>query len=99
MASKNPSNDIASSILLRGGFDPCSKFPENATLWKNSLECDKGFIPDKKNKYCYMLFLNEETFIDGEKYCKNNHDAEMILFDTNSQVEGFLQQMRIGKIY
>ena len=98
MASKNPVNDIAAKILLHQGFDPCSKFPENSTFWTKITGCDAGFIPDHKNGYCYMLLPNTENLEDGDNFCRNNYDAELIMFDSNSEVDGFISLINKGTV-
>jgi hypothetical protein len=97
MASKNPTNEIASNILLDGGYDPCTKFPPNATFWTNKSECDPGFISDNSSGYCYMLLPNSKSLKAGDEYCKNNYDAELISFDTKSDVDGFFTLIINGK--
>jgi hypothetical protein len=99
MASKNPQNDIAANILIDGGYDPCRKFPDNSTFWTNKIGCDPGFTADDKSGYCYMLLPNKENIQDGDKYCKNYYDAELVSFDTSSEVNGFLKLFTEGIIY
>jgi hypothetical protein len=95
MASKNPSNDIATTILLHGGYNPCEKFPSNSSLWKNSIGCDYGFYPDNTG-YCYMLLPDKGNLEDGVNECQNNYDAELVLFDSNKEVDGFLKLISSG---
>jgi hypothetical protein len=97
MASKNPSSEIAAQILLDGGYDPCLKFDDNDTFWSNHIGCEDGFIPDYKNGYCYMLLPSKKTLQEGIDYCADNYDAELILFEKNSQVDGFITLMNKGK--
>ncbi len=96
MASKNPNNDIAAKILLDGGFNPCSIASKNASFCTDSIACDEGFIHDYNNEYCYLLSLNKESLTDGYDYCKNEYDAELLLFDYNSEVDGFLKLLNEG---
>ncbi len=96
MASKNPSNDIAATILLHGGYNPCTKLSSNSSVWKSNIGCDAGFFPDKKTGYCYKLLPHKRNLEDGENDCKNNYDAELILFDTNIEVDGFLKLIASG---
>ena len=96
MASENPTNDIAATILLHGGYNPCTKFSANSTLWKNNIGCDDGFLPDRNGTYCYMFLPQKRSLEDGETECKNDYDAELILFDTNKEVDGFLKLISSG---
>ncbi len=98
MASKNPQTDIAAKVLLDGGYDPCTKFPDNSKFWTNYTGCEAGFFPDSKNGYCYMLMPNKRNFQDGEKFCKLDYDAELVSFDTNSEVDGFFSLIYKGTI-
>ncbi len=96
-ASKNPTGEIAAKILLNGGYDPCSKFPENSTFWTINNACDAGFIPDFKNKYCYILLPDKENIETGADYCKNSYYSELVTFDSNSEVDGFKILLSKGK--
>jgi len=96
MASKSPIDAIAAKIVLDGGYDVCQKFPENDIFWSNIVGCDLGFIPDHDNGYCYTVLSTFENFDNGESTCEIQYDAELLLFDTNSQVEGFIELIRSG---
>ena len=96
MASKNPTNDIASKILLDRGYDPCSKYSENPTFWTSIKACDPGFIPDFTNGYCYIMLPNTKNLQDGDDLCRNNYDGELLLFDTNSEAVGFVTLVNTG---
>ena len=96
MTSKNPSSEIAAQILLDGGYDPCLKFDDNDPFWTNHIGCDDGFIPDYKNGYCYLLLPSKKNLQDGIDSCADNYDAELILFEKNAQVDGFLTLMNKG---
>ena len=96
MASKNPSNDIAATILLHGGYNPCNKFSSNSTLWTSNIGCGDGFLSDSNGAYCYMLLPQKRNLQNGENACKNDYDAELILFDTNEEVDGFLKLISSG---
>jgi hypothetical protein len=97
LASKNPTNEIAAKILLHGGYDPCSELPANATIWTDNPECDDGFVPDFKNKYCYILSPEKNNLKAGENYCKDNYDSEFVTFDSNAEVDGFHSLISTGK--
>jgi len=97
MASKSPSNDLAADILLHGGYTPCSRFPENSQFWKKHIGCDPGFIPANGSGYCYMLLPDKKNLEDGNKECQSNYDAELLSFNTNSEVDGILNLLAKGK--
>jgi hypothetical protein len=96
MASKNPTNAIAADILLHGGYNPCKKFPSNSTFWTNKNACDDGFVPDYANGYCYMLLPTKKPLEQGIDYCTDNYDAELLLFEKNSQVDGLITLINDG---
>ena len=98
MASKNPTGDIVAKMLLNGGYNPCIKFPENHTFWTNNIGCDPGFVPDYTNGYCYMLLPTKKTFQEGVDHCADNYDAELLLFEKNSQVDGVIKMINDGKL-
>jgi hypothetical protein len=98
MGSKNPSNDLAADILLHGGYDPCSKYPSDSSFWAKHIGCDTGFIPASESGYCYMILPSKENYQDGNKICQSNYDAELLSFDTNSEVNGFLKILTVDKL-
>ncbi len=55
-----------------------------------------GFSPDNANGYCYKVLQNVTTRVEGEKLCENDFDAEMLLFDTNSEVDGLIGLFKSG---
>jgi hypothetical protein len=97
LASKNPSNEIAAKILLNGGYDPCPEFSANTTIWTNNLGCGAGFIPDDKNQYCYIILPDKNSLQIGESYCRKSYDSDLVTFDSNSEVDGFLTLVNNGK--
>ncbi len=99
MASKNPTNEIATQIALSGGYDPCLNYSEDGILWTKNVGCDPDFIPDFKNGYCYFFMPTKETFYDGEQLCKNKFEAELLLFDTNDQVKTLIEMIEKGLLY
>jgi len=97
MTSKNPTGDIVAKMLLNGGYNPCNKFPQNHTFWTKNIECGDGFVPDYTNGYCYKLLPTKKTFQEGLDYCAGYYDAEILLFEKNSQVDGFVKMINEGK--
>ena len=96
LASKNPSNDIAAKIILDGGYSPCQRYSEDDIFWSKNIGCDSGFIPDYINGYCLMVLPTKETLTDGDNLCKNNYDAELILFDKNEEVDSMITLIKTG---
>ena len=90
MSSKNPINNLASKIALDGGYDPCSKFSGYEKFWNEINECEPGFIPDYANGYCYKILPTFETLNDGKKKCEYENNAEIVLFNSNSEVSEFI---------
>jgi hypothetical protein len=95
-ASRNPSNSIATKILMDGGFYFCDTATDKDINWNINYDCDPGFVADIKNGYCYKVASTKENLDDGENYCRNNYDAELLLFDTNSQVKDFIELINAG---
>jgi len=99
MSSKNPMNDLAAKIALDGGYNPCTKFTGNESFWDKNAGCDFGFIPDYDNGYCYGVLPDVENLNDGENKCNYNYAAEMILFNSNSEVNGFINLIQKGIMF
>ena len=98
LASKNPTNIIATKILMDGGFDFCRIIADKDFKWNSNHDCDPGFVADIKNGYCYKALSTRKNLDDGENYCRNYYDAELLLFDTNSQVKGFIELLNTGNL-
>jgi hypothetical protein len=96
MASKNPTNEIATRIALSGGYDPCLTHSTDGILWTKKVGCDPYFIPDYENGFCYILLSTKENFGDGEMICKSNFDAELLLLDTNNQAKSLIKLIETG---
>ncbi len=99
MASKNPNNDIAAQIALKGGYDPCPVFRLGGAFWDENEGCDPDFIPDYANGYCYKVLPELASLDDGENNCEYYYDAEMVLFESNKQVNGLISLIKSGTIY
>jgi hypothetical protein len=97
MSSKNPVNEIAANIVLEGGYDPCNTHNGDEMFWTKSEGCDKGFIEDPNKDYCYKVLPTLENLNDGQRKCEYEHDADLILFSTNSEVLSFLKLAETGK--
>jgi hypothetical protein len=97
MSSKNYKTDLAAKIALDGGYDPCTKFSGNENFWRERAGCEPGFVADKSNGYCYKVLPTLESFNAGEKRCKFDYFAEILLFTTDSEVIGLLDLIQRGK--
>ena len=97
MASKNPVNEIAARIALDRGYDPCQRFLDDDIFWRNKNECDPDFVPDPDNGYCYKVLSTESNFDDGVNDCILNSDAELVEFNSNSEVNGLIKLIETGK--
>ncbi len=53
-------------------------------------ECETGYISDYSNGYCYKILPTLESYNDGKKKCEYDNDAELVLFNTNSEVTGLI---------
>ena len=98
MASKNPTNEIAAKIALDGGYDPCKTMNKSDLFWRINEGCGPDFITDFLSGYCYKVLTTVKNLDDGEKICNYNFDAELIMFDTNSEVEGLLTLIKTGML-
>ena len=96
MSSKNPMNNLAAKIALDGGYDPCSKFSGNEKFWSQMTACETGFIPDYSNGYCYKVLPTFDTLNDGKKKCEYDNNAELLLFNSNSEVTEFINLILSG---
>jgi hypothetical protein len=96
MTCKSPMDYLTAKIALEGGYDPCSKFTGNEKFWSENVGCDPGFVPDEANGYCYKVMPTLENMNNGEKQCKFNYDAEMVLFNSNSEVKGLINLLHKG---
>ena len=88
MAQRDPNLDIESSIATSSIFDPC----KYDLLRKNEIftGCENGSIPDLEEKYCYKVLPKTNNFEDGQFDCEDIYDSNLIQFDNNEAVLGFL---------
>jgi len=91
-------NDLAAKIALDGGYDPCSKFSGNESFWTKTPECDADFIPDRENGYCYKVLPNLNNLNDGQSECEYVYAAEMVLFNSNKEVDGLINLIQTGML-
>lgn len=97
MSSKNYKTDLSAKIALDGGYNACNKFSGNENFWAERFGCDPGFIPDEMNGYCYKVLPTLENLKDGEKICEFDYSAELVLFNTDSEVIGLVELIQRGK--
>ena len=88
---------LTAKIALEGGYDPCIKFTGNENFWAENVGCKNGFIPDQVNGYCYKILPTLENINDGDKKCAFNYDADVVLFNSNSEVKGLINLLHGGK--
>ena len=101
MTAKNPDADIAASVALDGGYNPCdnsSFYSQKRRKRQTSNGCDSGFIPDTTNDLCYMALTNLDYLDDGATTCQSLNGAELLYFETDAEVQGFLNILKSGKI-
>ena len=98
MSSKSPVNEIAAQIALDGGYNPCYKLYGNESFWNDHVGCEPGFVSDHAKEYCFKVLPDLENMSDGKSKCKDNSAAEMVLFDSNSQVLHLLDLTQKGKV-
>ncbi len=48
------------------------------------------------NGYCYKVLATPQNLDEGENECKYFYEAELILFDNNDQVDGFINLLKNG---
>jgi hypothetical protein len=82
----------------KGGYDPCERCAENDRFWTMTDPCDSGFIPGFESGYCYRVLSIQENFDNAERSCKSLHDADLLLFDTDSEVKSFLRLFKKGML-
>ena len=98
LASKNPTNTIATKIVMNGGYVYCPTIADQDYRSSISAQCDPGFAADIKNGFCYKALSTKKNLDDGDDYCRNYYDAELLLFDTNSQVKDFMELINTGNL-
>ena len=91
--------EIALKIARNGGYDPCERFPKNDKFWTKINACDFGFVPDYESGYCYKVLFIQENFDDAESSCASQHDAELLLFDTDFEVQSFINLFKTGNFF
>jgi hypothetical protein len=96
MSSKYPVNEIHAQISLDGGYNPCTNIYRNESFLNDYVGCESGFVSDSAKEYCFKLLPTLENLSDGKSKCKDTFDAEMILFDSNTQVVRFINLSRTG---
>ncbi len=99
LASKNPTNEIVAKIALDGGYDPCKTINQNDSFWRTQEGCGADFVADNFNGYCYKVMSTIENLDDGEKICKYDFDADLVMFDTNSELTGLIELVITGMIF
>ncbi len=99
LTAKNPLNSLAAKVALDGGYDPCIRFSGNEDFWTENAWCGPGFIPDESSGYCYKVLSDMENLLDGKRKCEYSNDAEMVLFNSNSEVYGFINLILEGKTF
>ena len=105
LSSIRPDLAIAAQVAFDGGYDPCN----NATFFltedskrkkRNVINiCNTGFVADEDNGYCYLnleKIKGRQTVSYGQTYCKRLN-AELLTFENDAQVEGFLKLYSSGK--
>jgi hypothetical protein len=102
LTSKNPDGDIAASMALDGGYNPCdnsSVYNVNQTIRRKRSTnngCDNGFVADTANGYCYAA-LPLSTFLeDGTTTCKSEFEADVLEFDNDTRVTGLIGLLQSG---
>lgn len=96
MSSKYPVNEIAAQTSLDGGYNPCTNIDGNESFWNDYVGCKAGFVSDSAKEYCFKVLSTLENLSDGKSKCKDTFDAEMILFDSKTQVVRFINLSLTG---
>jgi len=86
LSSISPDLTIAAQIAFEGGYDPCN----NATFFlgqdsnrkKRAIIqiCDKGFVADEDNGYCYLnsgVIEGPQMVSYGKNYC-NKYSCQAV---------------------
>ena len=109
MTSDSPDPVIKAAVGLNGGYDPCSNYQQNSSDETPTLSirrrkrsaddfegCDTGFVTDNSSDYCYSTLSGTDDPDAAYGLC-NNLDANLILFDNDYQVQGFINLTLQGK--
>ena len=105
LTSKNPDGDIAASVALEGGYNPCdnsSTFNQTQTMKRKrstGSDCKDGFVADNVNGFCYTVLPKSTYLSDGSTYCTDTFEAEALTFEKDSQVDGLLGLLTSGNCF
>ena len=55
-------------------------------------------MADLSNGLCYIVLPNMDYQYSGVDTCYDSYDADLLVFDMNSDVEGFLTLLKSGEI-
>ena len=102
IASKNPEARIRAQVAREGGYDPCATSAvTNANETENgssssaqvTYSCPSGYVKNPQSSYCYKTVESEYN-----GYCEDKEDAETVTFQTDAEVDGFIQLIRQGNL-
>jgi len=98
MSSKRP-DALIKSLVYSGKFNLCqNKLPSNLTNLEPS--CDPGFVLDGTTGLCYKVLNNQSNFWEAKsKACSEIAGANLLEFEQDSQVKGFLNLVQSGKTF
>ena len=102
LTSKNPDGDIAASVALEGGYNPCdnsSTFNQTQTMKQKrstGSDCKDGFVADVVNGLCYTVLPESTNLDDGSSKCIDTYEAEALYFNKDSQVDELLVLLTSG---
>ena len=69
------------------------------TKFTNFLsECDPGFIQDYNSGYCYRILPEKHRLDEADQICSFYLEAELINFDSNFEVESFIDVLEAGAV-
>lgn len=86
------------SFVFRGVFSYCSNQSSNNTL-PSPGGCDSGFVLDNTTGLCYGIKEGLSNFWEASaSACTTDLSSQLLEFEFDSQVQGFLSLIRSGWI-
>ncbi len=69
---------------------------ENLDIFTLNPQCETGFVPDYPSGYCYAALSEHCGLERGKKNCEFYYDADIVKFNSNSEVDTFIELIKTG---
>ena len=95
--SKDPDNTARAYTSNFGGYANCDDNLTFERAIKGQIKCDEGFIWDQK-KNCYSVPNMITNASENYSVCKKLHGSKNIKFDSNTEVDSFMDLIKTGRL-